>query len=207
MQRLGLRLPIVQAPMAGVSTPRMAAEVARAGGLGSIAVGAMGPEAARDNIETFRALGAGPLNVNVFVHRPARADPRREAAWLRRLAPRFADAGARPPDSLDEIYRSFLDDDAMLDVLVQAKPEVVSFHFGLPRPEQVEALRAAGCLLVATATSPMEGRAIERAGLDAIVAQGYEAGGHRGVFDVDAPDACLGTLRCCGCWRIPRACR
>ena len=180
--------------MAGVSTPEMAAAVSEAGGLGAIAVGAMDPVQARAAIHRFRALSTGPLNVNVFVHRPAVADPRREAAWLQRLAPFFAQVGGRAPEKLREIYRSFLVDDDMLAVLVEARPAVVSFHFGVPRKEQADALRAAGSLLLATATSVAEARAIQAAGLDAIVAQGYEAGGHRGMFDPDGDDPRLGTL-------------
>lgn len=194
LDRLGMRLPIVQAPMAGVSSPEMAAAVGRCGGLGSLGVGAMTADKAREAIRTVRALGVGPLNVNVFTHRPAQSDAKREAAWLQRLAPEFERLGAHPPDALREIYTSFLADDAMLAMLVEEKPDAVSFHFGLPQPERIEALRAAGIVLLATATNLDEARAIEAAGLDAIVAQGYEAGGHRGMFDPEAGDSCLGTL-------------
>lgn len=189
-----MRVPIVQAPMAGVSSPAMAAAVCASGGLGSIAVGAMTPEQAREVIFAARALGAKPLNVNVFVHAPARADAQKEVAWLARLAPEFEKFGARPPAALREIYRSFLVDDAMLALLAELRPEVVSFHFGLPHKAQIELLRASGSLLIATATGLQEAHAIEAAGLDAIVAQGYEAGGHRGMFDPDAEDNRLGTL-------------
>lgn len=194
LTRLGMRVPIVQAPMAGVSSPAMAAAVAAAGGLGSIAVGAMTAEQARIAIRETRALGGRPLNVNVFVHAPAKADARKDAAWLARLAPAFERFGAQPPSALREIYTSFLADDAMLATLVEARPEVVSFHFGLPHRAQIDALHNAGSLLFATATNLEEARAIEAAGLDAIVAQGYEAGGHRGIFDPDAEDTRLGTF-------------
>jgi nitronate monooxygenase len=191
---LGMRVPIVQAPMAGVSSPAMAAAVAAAGGLGSISVGAMTADQACDAIRATRALGCEVLNVNVFAHAPAKADPRKEAAWLARLAPEFQRFGVQPPPALREIYASFLADGAMLAALVEARPEVVSFHFGLPGREQIAALRAAGILLFATATNLEEARAIEAAGLDAIVAQGYEAGGHRGMFDPHAVDTRLGTF-------------
>lgn len=194
LERLGLKVPIFQAPMAGVSSPAMAAAVTSAGGLGAIAVGAMTPAQAREEIRAARAACSGPLNVNVFAHRPATRDARKESAWCERLAPEFAKFNARPPSELREIYTSFLADDDMLAVLLEARPEVVSVHFGLPRPEQAKALRAAGILLIATATNIDEARAIEAAGLDAIVAQGYEAGGHRGMFDPDADDARLGTF-------------
>jgi nitronate monooxygenase len=118
----------------------------------------------------------------------------REAAWLEHLRPQFAKFGAQPPAGLREIYRSFLDDDAMLTALVAARPRVVSFHFGLPPAERIRTLRAAGIVLIASATSVAEGRVAVSAGVQAVVAQGYEAGGHRGVFDPDAPDDRLGTL-------------
>lgn len=194
LDMLGMRVPIVQAPMAGVSSPAMAAAVAAAGGLGSISVGAMRADQACDAIRATRALGGEPLNVNVFAHAPAKPDPRKEAAWLARLVPQFERFGAQPPPALREIYTSFLADGAMLAALVEARPEVVSFHFGLPHREQSDALRAAGILLFATATNLEEARAMEAAGIDAIVAQGYEAGGHRGMFDPDAEDNRLGTF-------------
>jgi nitronate monooxygenase len=194
LERLGLELPIIQAPMAGVSSPAMAAAVANSGGLGSLGVGAMDAEQARTAIRQFREMSSGPLNVNVFVHRAARADAPRESAWLERLRPEFARCGTEPPTQLREIYMSFLDDEAMLAMLVEEKPAVVSFHFGLPRPRQIEVLHAAGIYLIAAATNVREAKSIEAAGIDAVVAQGYEAGGHRGVFDPDAEDSRLGTL-------------
>lgn len=193
-RQLGIRLPILQAPMAGVSSPAMAAAVTRAGGLGALGVGAMDADKARAAIHAFRDDCLGPLNVNLFVHRPARDDAERAKRWLRRMAPLFASHGALPPQSLREIYTSFLTDADMLAMLVEEKPAVVSFHFGLPTAEQVRALHAASIVLLATATTLDEARAIRDAGLDAIVAQGYEAGGHRGMFDPDAEDSRLGTL-------------
>lgn len=194
LKRLHMDVPIVQAPMAGVSSTTMAAAVGRHRGLGSLGLGAMTTDKARAAIREVRALGDGPLNVNLFTHRPARTDAGKAAAWLRRLRPEFDRVGAMPPDGLREIYTSFLADDDMFAMLLEEKPEVVSFHFGLPRPDHVRAFHAAGIALVATATNLDEALAIEAAGLDAIVAQGYEAGGHRGMFDPDADDARLGTL-------------
>lgn len=188
---LGLANPIVQAPMAGVSTPRLAAEVSNAGGLGSIGIGASTPAQARAAIQETRALTARPFNVNVFCHAPAVRDVAREQAWLRHLAPLFAETGGEPPAVLEEIYRSFLADDEMLAVLVAERPAVVSFHFGLPTAAQLDALRGAGILTMATATSLQEAVAVESAGVDVIVAQGVEAGGHRGMFDPSAADAGL----------------
>ncbi len=191
---LGIALPIIQAPMAGVSTPAMAAAVASAGALGSIAVGATDAAGARAMIAELRGLTDRPFNVNLFVHAPPQADPVREAAWLAVLAPLFAHYGAQPPGALRTIYRSFADDDAMLRLLVELAPPIVSFHFGLPDAARIAALKGAGCLLLATATNLAEAAACRAAGIDGIVAQGYEAGGHRGLFDADGPDDRLGAL-------------
>ena len=130
----------------------------------------------------------------MFCHKPAVADAAREASWLARLGPDFARYGAKPPARLTEIYQSFLTDDAKLAVLLAERPPIVSFHFGVPSRDRIEALRAAGIVLLATATNLEEGKVIAAAGIDAVVAQGYEAGGHRGVFDPDGADDRLGTV-------------
>ena len=191
---VGVELPIIQAPMAGVSSPALAAAVANAGALGSLGVGATDANGAHAMIADFRARSDRSVHVNVFCHRPAQADAAREAAWLEHLRPEFERFGARPPAQLREIYRSFVEDDAMLAMLVAAKPRVASFHFGLPSTERIRALRDAGIVLIASATSVAEGLVAAQAGVQAVIAQGYEAGGHRGVFDPDAPDDRLGTM-------------
>lgn len=194
LRKLGIELPIIQAPMAGISTPKMAAIVSNSGGLGSIGVGSVDAATARKMIAAVRSKTDRPFNVNVFCHRPAVPNAAREGAWLARLGPEFARYGAKPPARLTEIYQTFLTDDAMLAALRTERPAVVSFHFGLPARERIEALRAAGIVLLATATSIDEGQAITQAGIDAVVAQGFEAGGHRGVFDPGVPDEQLGTV-------------
>jgi nitronate monooxygenase len=194
LQLLGIRLPIIQAPMAGVSTPEMAAAVSAAGGLGSIGVGNVDAAAARAMIAAIRSRTDRPFNVNFFCHAPAVADPAKEAAWLALLGPHFSRFGAKPPVSLREIYTSFVVDNEMLAMLLAERPPVVSFHFGLPSSDRIGALKTAGIRLLATATSLAEGWAVQAAGIDAVVAQGYEAGGHRGVFDPAAPDERLGTM-------------
>ena len=191
---LGIDLPLVQAPMAGVSSPALAAAVSEAGALGSIGVGATDAVGARAMIAAVRERTRRPFNVNLFCHRPAKADPTREAAWIERLRPAFAAIGGEPPAALAEIYTSFGADPAMLTMLRETLPEVVSFHFGLPPAETMEALREVGCVLLACATNLAEAQAAADAGVDAIVAQGWEAGGHRGIFDPDAADERLGTL-------------
>jgi nitronate monooxygenase len=192
--RFGYSVPLIQAPMAGVSTPALAAAVCEAGAMGSIGVGATDAAGARAMIAAVRAATGRSFNVNLFVHRTPRADPAREAAWLAALAPLFAEFGATPPATLRTIYRSFADDPEMLAMLLEVAPPVVSFHFGLPSAETIAALRGRGIVLLATATSLAEARAIETAGIDAVVAQGIEAGGHRGIFDPAAPDDELGTV-------------
>ncbi len=194
LRKLGITTPIFLSPMAGAGTPALAAAVANAGGLGAIGIGAGDVETARRMIRDTRARTAKPFNVNLFCHRPALADPQREARWLQWLAPRFAEFDAQPPATLREIYASFVDDDAMLAMLLEERPAVVSFHFGLPAAAAIAALKQAGIVLFATATQPGEARAIAAAGIDAIVAQGIEAGGHRGIFDPDGDDARLGTF-------------
>jgi nitronate monooxygenase len=191
---LRIDLPIIQAPMAGVSTPEMAAAVSRAGALGSLGVGAVDAAEARRMVAAFRERTSSPLHVNVFCHRPATPDPPREARWLDRLRPEFSRLGEAPPQALGEIYRSFVEDDAMQTALLDMKPEVVSFHFGLPEAATIKALKSAGIVLLGSATSSAEARTLVAAGVDGVVAQGYEAGGHRGIFDPDGPDDCLGTM-------------
>lgn len=191
LRRLGIRFPLIQAPMAGVDTPELAAAVSNAGGLGSVALGADSVERARARIEATRALTPLPFNVNVFCHRPARADAAREAAWLRHLAPYFAEFGAAPPSGLREIYRSFRSDREMRELVLELRPAVVSFHFGLPPSGWLEAARSVGIVTLASATSPEEAREVEAAGIDAVVAQGAEAGGHRGVFEPEGRDDLL----------------
>jgi nitronate monooxygenase len=177
-----------------VSSPALAAAVSNAGALGSIGVGATDAQGAQRMIAAFRERSKRSLNVNVFCHQPAKADSLTEGAWLEHLRPHFERFGAEAPLRLKEIYRSFVEDDAMLAALLADKPRVVSFHFGLPSTGRIRALREAGIVLLASVTNVAEGRAAVEAGAQALVAQGYEAGGHRGVFDADAEDDCLGTM-------------
>jgi nitronate monooxygenase len=194
LRRLGIELPVIQAPMAGTSTPALAAAVTNAGGLGSIGVGATDAGGARAMIEELRALTNGAFNVNVFCHKPAVPDAAREREWLAALKPVFARYGAAAPLAVGEIYKSFVADDAMLELLLETKPAVVSFHFGLPPADTIARLKSAGIVLFSSATNPDEAARSQAAGVDAIVAQGFEAGGHRGVFDPEIPDTRLGTM-------------
>lgn len=192
--RLGLNTPIIQAPMAGVSTPALAAEVCKAGGMGALGLGSVDAEGGRKAIRAARDLGANCLNANFFCHHSEPLDADKAALWCAALAPEFARFEATPPDALREIYLSFVADPERPTMLLEERPEVVSFHFGLPSAEVIAALKAAGILLFASATNVAEAQACVSAGMDAIVVQGIEAGGHRGCFDPLAPDDALPTL-------------
>ncbi|GAB3859043.1 nitronate monooxygenase [Hymenobacter terrigena] len=183
-EQLGLSHPIIQAPMAGVSTVALAAAVLEAGALGSFATGAIpAAETVAKQLAELHAATTRPFNVNVFCHQPAAPNPAQDAQWLAYLKPFFTALHSTPPPCLEELYPSFLVNDALLAVLVQARPRVVSFHFGMPTAAQLAALRQAGILLLACVTSPAEAQAAEAAGVDVLLAQGVEAGGHRGTFN------------------------
>lgn len=183
LARLGLRCPVIQAPMAGVSTPKLAAAVSEAGGLGSLGIGANTVEQAQQQIMQTRALTHKPFNVNVFCHQPVLPNPELAAAWLAHLAPEFSELAVQPPASLRDIYPSAIAHAQLQAMLLAQRPAVVSFHFGLPQQQFIDALRSAGIVTLACATTLEEAMQIQQAGVDAVVAQGMEAGGHRGVFD------------------------
>lgn len=193
INRLGITYPIIQAPMAGVSTPELAAAVSNAGALGSIAVGAVNAEAARQLIQSTRALTDQPFNVNLFCHQSPQRSTEIERGWIEYLTPHFARFDANPPNELNEIYLSFLDDHNMLDVLLDEQPAVVSFHFGLPTSSWIQQLQNKGIVTLACVTSLSEAQLAIAAGVDALVAQGIEAGGHRGIFDAQQ-DSGLTTM-------------
>ncbi|MDK1704270.1 nitronate monooxygenase [Serratia rubidaea] len=192
--RLNLQYPLVQAPMAGVSTPELAAAVSNAGALGSISVGAATPEQAEVMIGKTQALTAGPINVNVFCHPPVQRDAALEQAWIERFTPLFRQYGAEPPAGLSEIYQTFHDNARMLEVLLTLRPAVVSFHFGIPSAAFIGQLKARGIVTFASATTPAEARQIADSQIDVIVAQGIEAGGHRGQFNLQEDDRRLTTF-------------
>ncbi|CAJ0951987.1 unnamed protein product, partial [Mesorhabditis belari] len=180
--------------MAGTSTPKLAAAVSNAGGLGSIGTGAMNADNARKAIQQVKSLTNNPYNVNLFCHQKAKSDAQVEKDWIAHLTPSFNEFHAKPPDSLREIYKSFLEDSKMFEMLLEEKPPIISFHFGLPHQKHIKEFHKKGIFLFASATSLKEAKLVEGAGIDAIVAQGYEAGGHRGIFDLNEYDECLGTM-------------
>lgn len=193
-QTLNLRFPVIQAPMAGVSTPELAAAVSNAGALGSVSVGASTPDQAEAMIKRTLSLTDGPLNVNVFCHAPVVRNPELERAWISRFREVFDRYEAEMPAELSEIYQSFHNNEKMMDVLIAMSPAVVSFHFGLPSGDFLQRLKARGIVTLASATCVREALAIEAAVIDFIVAQGIEAGGHRGIFSTEDEDHQLSTF-------------
>ena len=193
LKLLGIRYPIIQAPMAGTATVALAAAVSNAGGLGSLGLGNSDVELARQQIQALKQATAAPFNVNFFCHQAQATDLDGEQSWLTKLEPYFAEFGAPAPQTLAPAYPSFNDNAAMLAMLLVERPAVVSFHFGLPNAASITALKAAGIKLLGCATRVGEARAIIAAGLDGIIAQGVEAGGHRGVFN-PAEDIELGLF-------------
>jgi len=193
-QALKLRYPIIQAPMAGVSTPELAAAVTEAGALGSISVGASTPEQAEKMILATQALTGGTINVNLFCHASPLRDPVLEQQWIAKFHSLFRHYDAPVPSQLSEVYSTFHYNQPMLDVLLKTRPAAVSFHFGLPEKPVIEQLKALGIVTLASATNLNEVAEIEASSLDFIIAQGQEAGGHRGMFYPDREDSMMSTF-------------
>jgi nitronate monooxygenase len=178
---LGIELPIIQAPMAGVQGSALAAAVSNAGGLGSLPAAMFAPDALRQELATLAALTSQPFNVNFFCHAPPFVDSAREAAWRQALAPFYRELDLNMDTVASGPGRTPFGRDTA-DVLDEFRPAVVSFHFGLPSPELLARVRAMGSKVLASATTIEEAQWLESRGVDAIIAQGLEAGGHRGHF-------------------------
>lgn len=179
LELFGVELPIVQAPMAGSSGSAMAIAVSEAGGLGSLPCAMLSAEQIRDEVTTIRAHTSRPFNLNFFCHAEAPSDAERERGWRARLAPYYTELGVEPSDVA--VNRAPFDE-VSCALVEQLAPAVVSFHFGLPAPALLARVRKAGAKVISSATTVAEARLLEAEGCDAIIAQGYEAGGHRGVF-------------------------
>lgn len=178
---LGTELPLIQAPMAGVQNSALALAVCRAGGLGSLPCAMLGADALRTELERLQREAAGPWNLNFFAHQTPSGDEAREQAWRTALAPYYAEfgldinaitagAGRRPFDA------------ETLELISAYRPPVVSFHFGLPEAAMIERIKGWGGKVLSSATTVAEGRWLQANGADAVIAQGLEAGGHRGHF-------------------------
>ena len=192
-QLFGIELPIVQAPMAGVQTGVMAVAVSNAGGLGSLPCAMLTPDGLRNELQLITAQTSRPYNLNFFCHVPPTPDAAREAKWRAALAPYYAElgidassvpaGGGRAPFSAD-----------IADLIEPFRPPVVSFHFGLPPPALLARVKRWGGKVLASATTVEEARWLEAHGADAIIAQGLEAGGHRGIFLSDDLSTQIGTM-------------
>jgi nitronate monooxygenase len=189
---LGIACPIVQAPMAGFSTPAFAAAVSNAGGLGSLGSAMLDPERLRAGLRDLRAATNRPVNANFFVHAPPTEDAARRARMQATLRPYYDELGIALPDPPPEPPPPF--SEAILEVVLDEHPGVVSFHYGLPEAAHLEALREAGIRVLSSATTVEEARWLDARGVAAVIAQGYEAGGHRGTFKSPLEAARVGTM-------------
>ena len=194
IELLEIELPIVQAPMAGATGAAMAVAVSESGGLGSLPCALLAPGRARAEIGAIRQRSSRPLNVNFFCHSVPEPDPEREETWKSRLASYHAEFGIDPSSGGAPAHDRTPFDDEMCDVVEEFSPEVVSFHFGLPEPRLFDRVKALGCRVLSSATTVAEARWLAARGCDAVIAQGYEAGGHRGMFLTDAVDSQPGTM-------------
>jgi len=190
---LGIDLPIIQAPMAGANGSAMAIAVSEAGGLGSLPCAMLDPAKVRAEIGIIRQRTAKPINVNFFCHTPPAPDPQREAAWRVRLGAYYMELGLDPDAAAPAVNRAPFDE-TTCGIVEDLEPEVVSFHFGLPTRTLLDRVKAAGCLVIGSATTADEARWLAANGCDAIIAQGSEAGGHRGMFLADDIAAQAGTF-------------
>lgn len=189
----GIELPIIQAPMAGAQDSELALAVCRAGGLGSLPCAMLSPEALHTELVKLAAQTDRPYNLNFFCHQPPEPDPAREAAWQALLAPYYRELGIESAQLPADPQRAPFNA-AFLDVLSLFKPAVISFHFGLPPDELIAPLRAWGATIIASATTVAEAVWLEARGVDAIIAQGLEAGGHRGMFLTDDLSTQVGSF-------------
>lgn len=192
-QLLGIELPIIQAPMAGVQGSALAIAVSNAGGLGSLPCAMLGADALRAELAAIRAGTDKPFNVNFFCHTSPTPDATREAIWRDTLSPYYAEFGIEA-STIPAGPGRLPFDAGTADVLAQFEPPVVSFHFGLPSPELLARVKTWGAKVLSSATTVDEARWLEARGVDAIIAQGLEAGGHRGMFLTDDLTRQMGTL-------------
>ena len=179
--RLKIEHPIFCAPMAGSMNHELAAEVAEGGGLGSLPCAMLEVAQVRDEVMKYRARTAKPVNLGFFCHAQPELNNAREAAWRERLAPFYREWGIDPSAPVPSSMRRPFDAN-YCDLVLELKPEVCSFHFGLPEQSLFDKIRGAGIFTMSSATTVAEARHLEQHGVDAIIAQGSEAGGHRGMF-------------------------
>jgi nitronate monooxygenase len=189
-------IPLIQAPMAGAQGPELAIAVCRGGGLGSLPAAMLTPERLREQIAAARRETNAPFNVNFFCHAEPAPNPEVERRWRDRLAPYYAELGVDPSAVPTGPTRAPFGE-ALCAVIEETRPAVVSFHFGLPSAALLSRVKASGALVLSSATTVAEARWLEQRGVDAIIAQGREAGGHRGMFlsdDIDAQPGLISLL-------------
>jgi nitronate monooxygenase len=192
IELFNIELPIVQAPVAGAMDWELAAAAAQAGALGSLPCAMLNADQLREQMAQIRAHTKKPINLNFFCHSPPVLNNAREARWRERLAPYYRELGIDPAAPVPSSNRTAFDS-TMCDVVEETKPEVVSFHFGLPEPNLLRRVKAR-FRVMSSATSATEARWLEAHGVDAVIAQGYEAGGHRGIFLGDDIATQVGTF-------------
>src|SRR3989304_341727 len=190
---LGIELPIIQAPMAGVQGSALGVAVSNAGGLGSLPCAMLSLDAMRNELAAIKPQPDKPFNLNFFCHAPPEPSAEREAAWRTTLAPYYKEYGIDVDTIPAGAGRAPFSSEAA-DVLDEFKPAVVSFHFGLPSAGLLARVRAWGSKILSSATTIEEGGWLEAHGVDAIIAQGLEAGGHRGIFLSDDLTSQAGTI-------------
>jgi len=174
-------VPILQAPMAGVQDVDVMIGAAEGGALASLPCAMIPADKAREQVNIFRQRISAPVNLNFFCHTPTEADAAQEATWRKRLTPYFKELGLDPDMTVNAANRAPFDAQ-MCELVEELKPEVVSFHFGLPDKALLNRVKAAGALVIGSATVVREAVWLEKHGADAVIAQGAEAGGHRGMF-------------------------
>lgn len=192
-QLFGIDLPIILAPMAGPVMADMVIAVSQQGGLGSLPCALLDSAQVDVELAKIRAATSNPVNLNFFCHAPAAFDPAREAAWRERLRPYYLALGLDPDMSIKASHRAAFDE-AGCEMVEKWRPEVVSFHFGLPASSLLERVRTTGAKIISSATTVREAQWLEAQGCDAIIAQGSEAGGHRGMFLTDEVSGQIGTM-------------
>jgi nitronate monooxygenase len=188
-----IELPIVQAPMAGVGGSAMAIAAAEAGGLGSLPCAMLGADDMRAEIGIIRQQTSKPINLNFFCHQSVEVTAEHETTWRQTLAPFYQEYGLDTSSTAPAVARAPFGD-MQCEIVEEFKPEIVSFHFGLPAADLLARVKSAGCLIISSATTVAEARWLAGQGCDAIIAQGYEAGGHRGIFLSDDISTQAGTM-------------
>ena len=190
---LKIEHPIIQAPMAGAMDAELVVAVSEAGGLGSLPCGMSDGEQIRAQVDAIRAKTRRPFQLNFFCHTAPVLNNARESAWRDRLSTYYAEFGVDPAAPAPRINRSPFNAE-LVALVEELRPPVVSFHYGLPEARLLERVKAAGCVVIGCATTVVEAHAIEDGGADAVIAQGLEAGGHRGMFLSDDIGSQIGTF-------------